>query len=173
MFGAPLPIPIGQSAADPPFKNDLGRKYISGGNLYRLVKAGAAIAAGSNGLQLETALSSGTPTWASTLNLTAANPLTVGAVPSGHTGAIAVSAFFLCLIEGTDNLYQTGTAASSITTGSVLTTGTASDLVRSTTAVALPGDFDARGWLSCGMALELNTGTTLLSYATTYRAPIR
>lgn len=173
-MSAPLPIPVGQSATDPPFKSDIGRCYISGGNEYKLVKASVAIAAASQGKQLETARASdGTPTWVTILNVTAASPLVCGAIPSTLTGAIAASAYFLALINGVDTLQHTGTAASAITTGSMLVSGTASDLVRATTAVALPGDFDQHGLLACGFSLTLNTGTALLPYATRYRAPLR
>lgn len=167
------PMALNESKTDPPFKNDLGKRYWIGNNMYRLVKAGTGgIATASNGLQVETAKSSGVPTWVATLNVTAANPLVCGAIPSTLTGAIAASAYFLALVEGTDALYQTGTAASAITTGSALIAGTASDLVRATTG-ALPADFDSHGVLSCGFSLQLNTGTALLAYQTSYRAPLR
>jgi hypothetical protein len=172
-MSAPLPIPVGTVATDPPFKNDLGRLYVSGGNLYKLVKAASSIAAASQGLQLATALSSGVPTYAVSLNTVAVNPLGCGAIPSTLTGAIAASGYFLALVEGSDALAQTGTAASAITTGSILVTGTASDLVRATTAVALPSDFDQHGRLACGVALQLNTGSTILPYQTNYRSVIR
>lgn len=171
-MSAPLPIPVGQVATDPPFKGDLGRIYPSGGNMYKLVKAASSIAAGSQGLQLSTAFSSGVPTYACSLNTVAANFACCGAIPSTLTGAIAASGYFLALIDGVDTLYQTGTAASAITTGSALVTGTASDLVRSTTG-ALPADFDQHGVLCCGFSLQLNTGTALLPYVTRYKAPLR
>ena len=167
------PISPSESKTDPPFKNDIGKKYWIGNNLYRLVKAGSSgIAAASQGLQVETAKSAGVPTWVATLNLTAANYMVCGAIPSTLTGAIAGSAYFLALVDGIDSLYQTGTAASAITTGSALVSGTASDLVRSTTGV-LPADLDQHGVLCCGFSLQLNTGTALLAYQTSYRAPLR
>ncbi len=168
-----LPIPVGESATNPPFKADIGKCYYSGNNLYKLVKATVAIAAASQGKQLESALGTSGPTWLVTLNATAANYAVCGAIPSTHTAAIVASAYFLALVDGVDELAQTGTAASAITTGSILVAGTASDLVRATTAVALPGDIDQHGVLSCGFSLELNTGTAILPYFTRYRAPLR
>ncbi len=147
---------------------------MSGGNEYKLLKASVAIAAGSQGKQVESVRAAdGTPSWAATLCVTAASALVCGAVPSALTGAIAASGYFLALINGVDVLQQTGTAASAITTSSVLVSGTASDLVRATTAVALPGDVAQQGILACGFSLTLNTGTTILPYATRYRAPLR
>lgn len=167
-MSAPLPIPVGEAKTDPPFKADLGRIYFSGGNVYKLVKAASSIAAGSQGLQLASP-AAGTPTYAVSLNTTATNPLVCGAIPSTLTGAIAASAYFLALIDGVDTLYQTGTAASAITTGSVLVPGTASDLVRATTAAPFLADTVS----VCGFSLQLNTGTALLAYVTRYRAPLR
>jgi len=164
------PMAVGESKTDPPFKNDLGNQYPIAGNWYALVKAAAAIAASSNGKQVATALSSGVPTWAASLNTTRANQYVCGAIPSAHTAAIAISAYFLVLIDGTDDLAQTGTAASAITSGSILIPGTASDLVRAATGVAA-ADIDEKVIAYCGFSCEANTGTALLAYQTRYRAP--
>ncbi len=59
-----LPFAVGDQSTNPPFKNDLGKRYNSGNNVYRLVKAASAIAAASNGLQVATAISAGAPTFA-------------------------------------------------------------------------------------------------------------
>ncbi len=166
------PIGLNEAKTDPPFKGDIGKRYFIGNNMYRLCKAGAAIAAGSQGLQVETAFATGVPTFVATLNATRANQKVCGAIPSVLTGAIAISAYFLALVEGNDDLAQTGTAASAITSGSILIPGTASDLVRATTSV-LAADIDERVISYCGFACEANTGTTVLAYQVQYRAPIR
>lgn len=167
-----LPIPVGEAKTDPPFKADLGKVYFSGNNLYRLVKAAAAIAASSNGKQVATTNSSGVPAFSVDLNTTRGNPLVAGAIPSTLTAAIAASAYFLVLIQGNDDLAQTATAASAITMGSILIPGTASDLVRAATGVAA-ADIDEKVVAYCGFSCELNTGTALLAYQTQYRAPLR
>lgn len=167
------PIGLGESKIDPPFKADLGKKYWIGSNMYRLVKAGALIAAASQGKQVETPITAGVASFAVALNTTLANHLVCGAIPSVLTGAIAASAYFLALMDGQDALAQTATAASAITTGSILVSGTASDLVRATTAVVLPSDVAQQGALACGFSLQLNTGTALLPYVVNYRAPFR
>lgn len=166
------PIGLDEAKADPPFKGDLGKSYYVGSNLYRLVKAAAAIAASSNGKQLSTTLATGVPTSIVALNTVRGNHLVIGAVPSQLTAAIAISAYFLALVEGTDDLAQTATAASAITTGSILIPGTAADLVRAATGVAA-ADIDEKVVAYCGFSCELNTGTAILAYQTNYRSPLR
>lgn len=165
-----LPLPIGDSATDPPFKPDIGRVYEKDGRLYRLVKASASIAASSNGKQLATVVSAGAPTWAVDLNTTSGNQYVCGALPSAHSAAIAASAYFLALVRGVDDLAATATGASSITTGSILVPGTASDLVRVTTGVTA-ADIDDRVRAYCGFALEAWTGTAITNQGVAYRAP--
>lgn len=169
------PLGVGQVDTTGVFAGDVGKIYHVGTNTYRVFKAIAAIATATQGQQLSMALTtaSPTPTFGVAVNLIAANPYVCGAIPSTLTGGVAASGYFLGLIEGSDVLAQTATAASAITSGSVLTSGTAGDLVRATTAVALPTDFDARGVLACGFSIALNTGSTILPYTTRYRAPYR
>ncbi len=164
------PIGVGQVDTTGVFAGDLGKVYGIGANLYRVVKATAAIVTATQGQQLATVVTAGVPTWGVAINLVAANYLCCGAIPSTLTGGVAASGYFLALIKGTDVLQQTGTGASAITTGSALTAGTAGDLVRSTTG-ALPADFDQHGVLACGFSLALNTGSTILPYACSYKAP--
>jgi hypothetical protein len=172
MDNSVLPMAVGESKLSPPFAADLGKKYWSGNNLYRLVKAASAIAAASQGLQLATALSAGAPTFAVALNVTTGNHLIVGAIPSTLTGAIAASAYFLALMEGQDSLATTSTAVGSITSSSILVAGSASDLVRVTTGVTA-ADIDDRTNM-CAKGLIVSTATTTaLAYQVNYRAPIR
>lgn len=168
------PLGVGQVDTTGVFAGDLGKTYQVNANTYRVVKATTAISGATQGLQLAVVLSAGVPLWgAVALNAVAANHLGCGAIPSTLTGGVAASGYFLALIMGTDALAQTGTAASAITTGSVLVTGTAGDLVRATTAVALPSDIDQHGSLAVGFSNSLNTGSTILPYQTSYRAAFR
>lgn len=167
------PIGVGEAKTDPPFKGDLGKQYFSGKSLYRLVKAAAAIAAGSQGKQLATEVSGGVPTFVVDLNTTRGNFYVAGAIPSTLTGAIAASAYFLALVAGHDDLVMTSTAASAITSGSILIPGTASDLVRAATGVAA-ADIDEKVVAYCGFATEANTGAAAaVTSAAQYRSPIR
>ncbi len=167
------PLGVGQVDTTGVFAGDIGKVYGIGGNLYRVVKATAAIATATQGQQLAVILASGLPTWGVAINLVAANHLTCGAVPSTLTGGVAASGYFLALFQGSDTLAQTGTAASAIASGSILVAGTAGDLVRAVTAVALPSDIAQQGILACGFSNALNTGSTILPYPTNYRAPFR
>lgn len=170
------PIPVGQTDTTGVFSGDIGKMYLVDGtygtNTYKLVKAASGgIAAGSQGLQI--ALSGGAVTNVVSLNTTSGNQLVCGAIPSTLTGAIAGSAYFLALVEGTDSLATTSSAAASLTSGTVLQPGTASDLVLMTTGVA-SADLMLVAKANCGfMCVASSATTTALAYAVNYKAPFR
>lgn len=169
------PLPVGQVDTTGVFAADLGKTYNVGSNWYRVLKATAAISGGTQGMQLALALTAaaGNPTWGVALNGTRANYYVCGAIPSTLTGGVVASGLFLGLVQGYDSLAQTTTAASSIASGSILVAGTASDLVRATTAIAVVGDIDEKVNGFAGISTITNTATAIVAAGTWYRAPFR
>lgn len=171
------PIPVGTVDTTGVFAGDLGKEYMVdtayGSNWYVVCKAvSGGIATASQGKQVFMAFSAGYPLNAVDLNIVTGNQYVCGAIPSTLTGAIAGSGYFLALVEGQDALLTTSTGVGSITSASVLVPGSASDLVRATTAVAF-ADIDERSRAYCGFACTASTGTTALPYPVNYRAPFR
>lgn len=164
-----LPIGLNESTTSDVFEADLGREYEAAGNLYKLVKAGASIAAGSNSKVVEATVSSGKATGAVTLNVTTGNHYVAGVIPSTLTGAIAASAYFLALVQGNDLVLVTSSGSASITSGTGLISGTSSDLT-----MLLTGATSNQTVVPyCGFGLEATTGTSTVAKNVHFRAPFR
>ncbi len=106
-FPNTLPIKVGAKDASGTNTGLLGRIFEVDGRIFRLVKSTGTIAAGSGGLFVSTAFSSGVPTWSVAVNGTANNPFVVGVIPaidtSGttvNTTAFAAGDVFLVQISG-------------------------------------------------------------------------
>lgn len=106
-FPNTLPFPVGYR--DPGSYNGiLGVLYQVNGRLYRVVKAGAAFAAGSSGLFVATAKTNGVPTWVVTVNGTVKNPDVCGVIPavaqdgttSVNSAAFSLNDIFLLQVGG-------------------------------------------------------------------------
>lgn len=162
------------------FSSYLGRPTQVGDETYTMVQCGAAIASGSNGKQLVTALSSGSPSWVVALVTGVGEPLCVGMIPFTLTGPIASGAYFLALSRSANAAAMLlgavtggtgGTNSGSYlmtTTGALLTaalTGAVSSSVTGTTVDI------ANMANNCGLALTSQTGTPATSGVVRYRAP--
>lgn len=80
---------------------DLGKKYVVGDKVYRLVMAAAAIATGSGGLLYYTANTAGVPNYKATAPTSNGQYREVGVLATNYnTKAIASSDFFLLQIAG-------------------------------------------------------------------------
>ena len=86
-----LPIKVGQKDASGTNTGLLGKIFEIDGSIFRLVKAAGTMAAGSAGLGVATAFSSGVPTWSVAVNGVANNPLVCGAIPAIDTKGVTVN----------------------------------------------------------------------------------
>lgn len=153
---------------------DLGKLYEVGDSAYILVKAGTGgIAAGSNGLVLQTAFqstpSSGKASYNVTLNTIDANPFVVGVITSGITQAIASGQYFLALYAGDQAPVA---CVSGVVTGTTLVANSSSQLriaSTGTTAQAILEGCRA----SCGISTATVTGSTGQQIIVNFDAPWR
>lgn len=121
---------------------DLGNLYIgTGGKIFRVVKAGAAIAAPANKV-IVTALSSGVPTWVVNTSTTANDWLAVGIIPADYTATIAIDSYFMVQVAGPCK----GISAAAIANGGLIGTSTTAGKIDDATVTAGVG--------AIGVALE-------------------
>lgn len=178
------PLAVGQSDSGD-FSSWLGKPIIIGDETYVIVQAAAAIASGSNGKQLVTAVSSGQASWSVSLATGLADNANCGAVPWTHTGPIASGAYFLALRDSAKHvLLIRGTLTGAMEANGRLVTGTGADLINVLTSNVAPvtgllstasglgfvfGQFNA----TAGKALTADTGVAAVSGWVQYRAPFR
>lgn len=178
----PLSVGVADSGD---FSSYLGKPIQVGDETYVMVQASAAIASGSNGKQVQTAISAGVGSYVVTLS-TGAEALVCGAIPSSLTGPIAASAYFLALRESASHVLQVGGATTgaivayeplktttgatlvNVFTGSMLTTLTGVSSTSSGMGVTLYSLIH-----SPSVALEALTGTAAVSGSVAYHAPFR
>lgn len=178
--GSPFtPITVGATDSGD-FSSWLGRPSQIGDETYTMVQCGVAIASGSNGKQLVTALSSGSPTWVVALVTGVGEPLCCGMIPFTLVGPIASGAYFLALsrsanaaamLLGATTGTTGGTNSGSIlitTTGALLAAAITGAVTASVTGTTLDIANIAN---NCGIALTSQTGTPATSGVVRYRAP--
>jgi hypothetical protein len=140
------PLTIGTASARAELKKDLGKVYWLEGKAYRLVKAGAAIAAAAKKVVVG-ALSAGAFTWAVDVTTTANLHTVLGIIPAGQTGSTGLSGlvsgdYFMLQCSGcTDTI-----SAAAIADGGLIGTSTTAGKVDDASAAAGVGAF--------GVALE-------------------
>jgi hypothetical protein len=173
------PLSIGKTDTGD-FSSWLGRPVEIGNETYTMVTCGAAIASGSNGKQLVTALTTGAPTYIVSLATGIADPLVCGMIPSTLTGPIVSGVNFLAVRDSDFHvavvrpLVSGGTGSVAIST--LLMTGSGADLIAvftaATTTSALWSDvLNVRN--APGLSLEANTAVAAVSGAVSYHAPFR
>ncbi len=178
------PLSVGVSDSGD-FSACLGKPYQVGDETFVMVQASAAIASGSNGKQLQTAISAGVGSFVVTLS-TGASALVCGAVPSTLTGPIAASAYFLALRDSSSHVLSVIGASTGaivayeplkVSTGAALTnTFTGSVLSALTGAVSTAsghGTVIYELQHRPAVALEALTGVAAVSGSVAYHAPFR
>ena len=115
-----LPLPIGKTSSSSQLAADVGKVYLAGGKLYRLVKFTSAITDPESKVVV-TAFSAGVPTWSVDTTTTGASAAVAGVIPASLTTDIAASAYGLILIKGAGSVLSSTTA---VTDGDVLQTAT-------------------------------------------------
>jgi hypothetical protein len=177
------PLAVGQSDAGD-FSSWLGRPVQIGNETYVVCQASAAIASGSNGMQLVTAISGGAGNFIVALATGAAGTAEIfncGVIPWTHTGPIAAGASFLALrdspgavmlvipaVTGGTGSVDTGTTLYANATGSTLSpviTGAAG-----TTGTTTQIDNAAK---KAGYSLGALTAVVAVSASVCYHAPFR
>lgn len=179
--------PLAVGTTDPgDFSSYLGRPTTISEETYTMVQCGVAIASGSNGKQLVTAVSSGQASWVVSLATGIADPFCCGAIPSSLTGPITSGYYFLALRQSAfHSLNVLGSTTGSATTtggvyvGAFLKTGTGSFLVDVNTGAATSASVTGTtldiyyAMSSVGQALQIQTGTAATAIYCSYRAPFR
>ncbi len=179
------PLLVGQSDSGD-FSSWLGRPCQVEEETFVMVQANVAIASGSNGKQLATALSSGQASFVVILSTgDASRYLTVGAIPWTHTGPIVSGAYFLALRDSRQHILLTLGATSGVTAGDQLMTSTGAALINIFSG-ALSTAFTGAASTSSGLgtlfdkvsafaavSLETPTGTTAASGYVRYHAPFK
>jgi hypothetical protein len=177
------PLPVGQSDSGD-FSSWLGRPWQNQEETFIMVQAGVAIASGSNGKQLVTALSSGVASWVVSLATGIGDHLCCGAIPWTHTAAIASGAYFPALRSSSQHvLLIRGALTGSMAVGSDLTTGSGADLLNILTgADPVTGLTSTASGValvvkqfstSPGRSLTADTGIAAVSGVVRYLAPFR
>lgn len=166
------------------FSSYLGLPIQVANETYVMVQAAAAIASGSNGMQLVTAVSGSAGNFIVSLATGAAGTAEIfncGAIPSSLVGPIAAGQSFLALRDSPGHVLMilaavtggtggiacgtilyanaTGSTLSPVITGAAGTTGTTTQI--------------DNGLKSAGMALALTTAVVAVSGLVSYRAPFR
>jgi hypothetical protein len=147
-------IAIGSASARAEHKADLGKTITVEGKTYRLVKAGAAIAAAS-GMLLVTALSGGLPTYAVNTSVTAKDPLIVGVVPIGQVGSTGTTGlvsgdYFYIQVSGFAQVKCTAGTVVGDMLGATATAGSAGTTITAAATAFTAGAFAG----IAGVALE-------------------
>lgn len=180
------PITVGVSDSGD-FSSWLGRPIQYLEETYTMVQAGPAIASGSNGKQLVTAISSGQATFVVSIATGLADNLCCAAIPWTLTGPIVSGAYFLALRDSSQHVLLTrATLTGTLEINSELVTGTGGDLINVFTSYVAPvtglmstgsGQAFILGQLRAKAAknLEANatTAVTTVSAWCAYRAPFR
>jgi hypothetical protein len=169
------------------FSSWLGRPVQVNEETYVMVQANVAIASGSNGKQLVTALSSGQATWSVSLATGLADQACCGAIPWTLTGPIASGAYFLALRDSYNHVLLTrATLTGTLELGSELVTGTGAELINVLTSYTAPvtgllatssGIGLVLGQLRHKAAVNLEadatTAVVAVSHTVRYHAPFR
>lgn len=130
MYFVPV-IPVGTAVTTSSLANLVGSLYQSpDGKVYRLVKAGATIAAVS--LIVNFAVSSGVPTWVVTLPSAANSAFVCGVIPSNQVGSAGATGvlsgdYFYLQVSGPTKVTSGETIASGALVASLVTSGKAAD----------------------------------------------
>lgn len=166
------------------FSSWLGRPVQVGNETYVVVQAAAAIASGSNGLQLVTAISGGVGNFVVALATGAAGTAELyncGAIPWTLTGPIAASSYFLALRDSPGHVLMVIPAVSGgtggVDTGTVLyanaTGSTLSPVITGAlTVTATTGQLD-NALKKAGLSLQAMTAVVAQSCSVRYGAPFR
>ncbi len=177
----PLSVGISDSGD---FSSYLGRPVQVGDETYVVMQCGVAIASGSQGKQLVTAVTSGLPTWVATI-CTGQVYNVAGAIPSTLTVAIVSGAYFLALRDSPAHVLATiGALTGAVVAGEPMTPSTGGGLINlftgsmgtiATGASTLTGLMTSMYALanSPGISLEAGTGIALITGMVKYHAPFR
>ncbi len=179
------PLSVGVSDSGD-FSSWLGRPVQSNEETYVMVQANVAIASGSNGKQLVTAVSSGQPSWSVSLATGIADHTCCGAIPWTLTGPIVSGAYFLAVRDSALHvMLMRGTFSGTVNAGDAFITGTGADLIpiftqaaggavsglsSTGTGVALLLSQFSR---TAGVYLSADTGVVAVSGWVRYKAPFR
>ncbi len=180
------PLLVGQSDSGD-FSSWLGRPCQVEEETFVMCQASVAIASGSNGKQLATALSSGQASFVVILSTgDASKYLTVGAIPWTHVGPIAASAYFLALRDSRQHILLTlGATTGAIIAGQPLMPSTGAALINVFTGsylAALTGVASTSSGLgalfdsiqnTAAISLEAGTGIAAISGYVRYHAPFK
>ncbi len=178
------PLTVGTSDSGD-FSSWLGSPVQVGAETFAMVKASAAIASGSNGLQLVCAVSGGAGNFVVVLATGAAGTAefyNCGAIPSSLTAPIAAGAYFLALRDSPGHVLKVTAAVTGgvggVNEGTVLmASGTGATLVPVITIAlaatpAASAQVENMGRKS-GQSLETVTATTAVSASVAYHAAFR
>jgi len=180
----PLAVGISDSGD---FSSYLGRPTQIEDETFIMVQASAAIASGSNGKQLQTAISSGQATFVVALATGGVSAyLNCGAIPWTHTGPIAANAYFPALRNSRGHvLLIRGTATGAMVAAQPVVAGTGADLINVFTGsaiAALTGEAATSSGIgalldrwsnAAGVTLTADTGVAAVSGWVQYSAPFR
>lgn len=170
------------------FSSWLGRPHQIDDETFVMVQASVAIASGSNGKQLATAISSGIGSFVVVLSTggTASEQLTCGAIPNSHTGPIAANAYFWALRDSKQHVLQvigatTGALVAyeplKCSTGALLTNLFTGSMLSALTGVASTSSGLGVTLFSLAYSpakiLESLTGVAAVSGMCSYHAPFR
>jgi hypothetical protein len=178
------PLAVGTSDSGD-FSSYLGRPFRVGDEDFVIVQASVAIASGSNGKQLQTAITAGVGSFVVTLS-TGNEPLICGAVPASHVGPIASGAYFPALRDSASHVLSViGATTGAIVAYEPLKASTGAALVNVFTGsalVTLTGVAATSSGLGTlfyslahrpAVALEALTGIAAVSGSVAYHAPFR
>ena len=184
-YGTPLtPLAVGTSDAGD-FSSWLGRPVQIEEETYVVVQAAVAIATGSNGKQLVTALSSGQASWSVSLATGLADNACCAVIPWTHTTAIASGAYFLALRDSAKHVMLVrGLLTGAMEVNGLLCTGTGADLINILTGNTAPvtgllstssgiGFVLGQAKAAAGKCLTADTGVAAVSGWVQYAAPFR
>lgn len=180
------PLTVGTSDSGD-FSSYLGRPTQVEEETYVMVQASVAIASGSQGKQLQTAISSGQGTFVVVLATGGASAyLACGAIPSTLTGPIAAGAYFLAVRDSYKHVMLVrGSVTGSVIAGQPCVVGSGADLLAIFTGsltAALTGVAATSSGLGvlfdgleqkAGIFLNADTGVAAVTGWVRYRAPFR
>ncbi len=154
------------------FSSYLGRPTQIEEETYVMLQANVAIASGSNGKQLQTAISSGQASWVVVLATGGASThLACGAIPWTLTGPISSGQYFLAVRDSAKHvMLERGTLSGCIEVGAPLIAGSGADLINVTTGL---GVIFSQLKDTAATCLTADTGVVAVSGWVRYRAPFR
>lgn len=138
------PITPASASTNAAHKDDLGKLVFSGGKVYRMCKANAAIATAASRV-LKTALTAGVPTWVVDFPTAAVLDLYHVVVPASQVGTgtttttLAAGDYFLAQVSGATNFKAADTVATSLITAGMPLRVTTAGYVSSYTASPATG----------------------------------